>query len=1157
MAVNRIEDRENLLLLNQMLEERILVVDGATGTALERLNPTADDFGGEDFFGCNEMLNLHAPQIVHQLHRDYIEAGVDILETNSFNGSPIVLAEYGIADKARELAKLSAVHARRAIEQFAGGRKIFVMGSMGPGTRSISLTGGVTFDEVSDAYCEYAAGLLEGGSDILVLETVQDTLNLKAAFLGIKQAQQDIDREVPVLVSVTIELNGTMLGGQNIEALYHTISGFDLFSIGLNCATGPAFMTDHLRTLASISRFPVSVWPNAGMPDDKGKYSDDADMFRESVSRFAREGFINLAGGCCGTTPDHIRAVKDAVDGIKPRAFNRGRYYPALAGSEAMIVEADNRPVYVGERTNTIGSRKFKRLVGREKWNEAAEIGRSQVQKGAMVLDLCTADPDRDEVHDFLGVLKPLQRKIRVPLMIDTTDPTVVETALKTILGKPAINSVNLEDGGGRLRKIAAMAKQFGAALICGMIDDDPHQGMAITVERKLEVAHKIYSILKGEFDIPDGEIIFDPLVFPVATGDPAYLGSAKATINSTRLIKERFPGCLTILGISNVSFGLPPAGREIVNSVFLYQCTLAGLDLAIVNTQGLKRYPTISAEDRESAERLLFEGDLETITLFSNRFRDVKIKTVEDEWDGLSTEEQVSRAVVEARHEKLEANLVELLKKTQPLDIINGPLMRGMDEVGRLFSGNRLIVAEVLESAEVMKKAVDFLRPHFPPGASTNVKGKMLLATIKGDVHDIGKNLVDMIMSNNGFEVVNLGIKTAPDTIIEAARKHRPDIIGLSGLLVRSARQMIATADDLRAAGIDAPLLVGGAALTKKFTLTRICPAYSGSVFYAKDAMNGLTLGNRIVDHREFPALADSWRKMQTEAVSSPDFQCHGTAESAESRFSSEWIETDVPDPPDLDEHIIESIPIDSVLEYMNPQMLYGKHLGVRNARKRLEDAGDVKIMDLKAQVKSTIETAVEKGIIRPQAIYRWFRAEPGIEKIGILGSSGRHLVDFSFPRQKGKNRISAVDWLRPIAAGGDHVALFVVTSGEDTAQWAAELRAEGRLLDSYILQAAAIEIAEAAAEWLHKHLREQWQIADPPGLGLDDLFKTRYRGIRLSFGYAACPDIRDQKALFELLKPKRIGVTLTDGMMMHPESSVSAVVFHHPSGQYYTADK
>jgi 5-methyltetrahydrofolate--homocysteine methyltransferase len=1150
VAKNIQEDRINKIQLNKLLKKRILVIDGATGTALEDLNPTADDFGGEKYFGYNETLNEYAPQMVEAVHKKYLDAGVDFIETNSFNGTPVVMAEYDLVDRCYELVKKSAEHANSAIKKYVKDRKVYVIGSMGPGTKAISVTGGITFDEIFEAYKLYASALLDGGVDLLLLETTIDSLNLKASYQGIVAAQKELNRDVPVSISVTIEANGTMLAGQTIEALYHTLSGFDLFSIGLNCATGPEQMSDSIRTLSELSRFPVTVWPNAGLPNEHGLYEQSPDDFKRILGRYAKEGFLNIIGGCCGTTDEHIRALIEVTKGVQPRQVKEHGHYPVLTGNETTIIDNDTRPVFVGERSNCIGSRKFKRLVATEVWDEAAEIGRGQAKKGAMVIDLCTANPDRDEKDDFIGVLKPLLRRVRVPIMIDTTDTAVVEAALKTIGGKPAINSVNLEDGGERLREVALLAKQYGASLVCGLIDDDPESGMAVTVARKVEIAEKIHTILKDEFEIPDEDIIFDPLVFPCGTGDQNYLGSARETVEGVRKIKELYPNCLTVLGISNVSFGLPPVGREVINSVFMYECTVAGLDMAIVNTEKLKRYPSISEDDKKLAEAVLFESSNELITTFANRFRDAKPEKDEDSWAALTPDERVSLAVVEARKTGLIDNLNLLLKVNTPLEIINGPLMAGMSEVGIQFRDNRLIVAEVLESAEVMKAAVDYLKGFFTESSETSQKGKFLIATVKGDVHDIGKNLVDIILSNNNFEVFDLGIKVPPEIIIEAVKKHQPDMIGLSGLLVRSAQMMVHTAKDLTAAGIDIPLIVGGAALTKKFTLTQIAPAYNGPVFYAKDAMNGLELVNGLVDE-SCDELIEEWRQMQVAMIDKSAKEKASKKEKIEKR-PTQWIETDVPEPPDYEEHIINFIDPDELLELINPTMLYGKHLGLKQVGKRITDGNDEQLIKLQGQVSSVLKEAVKLGVIAPKGIYQWFKATPTEDSIKtVKGDLTENLI---FARQSKGRQTSALDWIRPEDRGGDSINLFVTTAGQGIADLSKKWKDEGRLLDSHILQALALEIAEASAEWVHVKIRKEWGFPDPDDFDTRDLFNTKYHGIRLSFGYPACPIIEEQEKLFKLLAADKIGVKLTEGFMMSPESSVSAIVFHHPEGRYYT---
>jgi 5-methyltetrahydrofolate--homocysteine methyltransferase len=1141
--------------LRDAISRRILVLDGATGTGLEALNPTAADFGGESRFGCNEALNLFAPDVVRRLHCGYLDAGADVIETNTFNGSPIVLSEYDLDKQTVEINRRAAELAREMADKFARARRVFVAGSMGPTNKAISVTGGVTFDDIRASYRLQAEGLIIGGADYLLLETQQDTINVKAALLGSEAGMQRAGRRVPLAVSVTIELNGTMLAGQNIEALYYTLASRDLLYLGINCATGPAQMTDHLRTLATLSHFPTACVPNAGLPNSEGKYEEGPEVFRDQFERFCAEGFVNVIGGCCGTTAEHVRVLRSVADHHRPRTPQIKPVRRALAGSEPLKLDEFVRPVFIGERTNVIGSRKFKTLIAEEKYELAAEIGREQVIKGAHIVDVCTANPDRNELRDFLGVLKPLLRKVRVPVMIDTTDAAVVETALRNIGGKAAINSINFEDGEKRLEIICPLAKLYGASLVFGLIDEDKEQSMAVTLERKLAIAGRAFETLTKKWQIDPGEIIFDPLTFPAGTGDPNYLGAAKATVEAIREIRRRYPESLTLLGISNVSFGLPAGGREALNSVFLYDCIQAGLDMAIVNTAGIKRYAALAPEEIRLCEAVLYKGDTASIAAFTAFYRDVKAEKRTDAGEHLPPDERLARCVVEGTREGVEKLLDILLTTLQPLEIINGPLMAGMKQVGVLFAANKLIVAEVLESAEVMKLAVDYLKRFLEPGSSIANRGKMLLATVKGDVHDIGKNLVDMILSNNGYDVVNLGIKVPPETLIEAVVVHKPDFLGLSGLLVRSAQQMVVTAQDLREAGIDLPLMVGGAALTRNFTLTKIAPAYGGPVFYANDAMQGLTLANRLMNEQERPPLESEWIKLRDEAARESREQSeHLPLAPSQSLYEA----VDIPPPPDLDLHVLRDIPVNEVFPLVSRAMLYGKHLGLRMASQRLDNPADKQAQDLKSNVERVLAMAEREGLIRPRAVWRWFPVYSENEKVTVLDPVTRKIrAEWIFPRERVAPFRCAADWIKPKSLGGeDYLCVFVVTAGESVQPKAKFLQSQGELLASHILSALAIEMAEATAEWLHRKIRADWGFADPVNFAWQDLIRTAYRGIRLSFGYPACPNLEDQIALFDLLKPhEAIGVSLTEEMMMVPESSVSALVFHHPHGEYFSA--
>src|SRR5262245_28100356 len=903
--------------LRALLADRIVVLDGATGTYLQGRELGPADFGGPQYEGCNEHLVLTRPDVVREMHEGYLAAGADIVETDTFGGTRIVLAEYGLEAKVGEINATAARIAREACARFeTADRPRFVAGSMGPGTKTISVTGGVTFAQVRAAYAEQAAGLVEGGVDVLFLETQQDTLNVKAALLGIDDGFERAGHAVPIVLSVSIETMGTMLAGQSIEALYVSIAHRDLLAVGLNCATGPDFMTDHLRTLAGISRFPVSCFPNAGLPDEEGHYNETPEALARKVERFCAEGWVNVIGGCCGTTAEHIRLLADVARHHRPRTAKPVRR-SIVSGIEFLPIDDDRRPVIVGERTNVIGSRRFKELVIAGDLDQAAEVGRRQVRGGAQILDVCLANPDRDELADMVAFLEVLTRKVKAPLMIDSTDARVLEDALERCQGKAIVNSINLEDGEERFEKVVPLLARYGAAIVVGCIDEDKAQGMAVTRARKLAVAERSHRLLTEKYGRAEEDIIFDPLVFPVGTGDQNYIGAGAETIEGVRLIKEALPRTKTSLGVSNVSFGLPAAGREILNSVFLHHCVRAGLDLAIVNSEKLERYPSIPEEERALAEDLIFWRSEDPVAAFTAHFRGRTAKPTERRTD-LPLDERLARYIVEGSKDGLIDDLDLKLKEARPLDIINGPLMAGMDEVGRLFNNNDLIVAEVLQSAEAMKAAVAHLEPHMERTESAT-KGKVILATVKGDVHDIGKNLVEINLGNNGFRVVNLGIKVPPEDLIHAWREHRPDVIGLSGLLVKSAQQMVVTAEDLRNAGVRCPVLVGGAALSAKFTAAKIAPAYDGLVCYANDAMRGLDLANKLADERTREALAATVQADQARLRAAPA-AARGAAAPTAATATLVRHDQPVPTPPDLKRHVLDRIPLEDILPYVNP---------------------------------------------------------------------------------------------------------------------------------------------------------------------------------------------------------------------------------------------
>jgi len=1175
------DPKQRLEALQDALATRILLLDGAMGTMLHRQALTAAD--GPALDGCMEYLVKSRPEAVLGVHRAYLEAGSDIIETNTFGSTGIVLSEFGLQDEVHYFNAQAARLARQAADEFSTAAKPrWVAGSMGPTTKVISVGGGVTFDQLQRAFYEQAKGLIDGGADILLLETCNDTRAVKAGLLGIEQLKKELGRRIPVMVSGTIEATGTMLAGQTADAFWTSIAHADLLSVGLNCATGPEFMTDHLRTLSELATVNVSCYPNAGLPNEQLQYDETPESLAAQLEKFVAHGWLNLVGGCCGTTDAHVRAIAQIIDGKKPRAVKPRQHRAYYSGIEPVEAEESNRPLIVGERTNVIGSRAFKKLIAEEKWEQAAEIARQQVKNGAHVIDVCLQSTDRDEIKDIAPFYERLIRLIKAPIMIDTTDARAIEAALTYCQGKSLINSINLEDGEEKFERVCPIARAYGAALIVGTIDEDKQQAQAFTRERKLAVAERSVRLLTEKYEIPAEDIIIDPLVFPCATGDANYIGGAVETVEALRLIKQKIPYVKTVLGISNISFGLPAAAREVINSVFLYYCTKAGLDLAIVNAEKLERFASIPEEERRLAENLLFNtppadsADEELrlapedwrqqtaaqkaainqfhIAAIAEFFRHA-VKKDKTKAADLPLDERLGNYIIEGTKEGLIEDLDrKLAEGTAPLDVINGPLMAGMTEVGRLFNNNELIVAEVLQSAEAMKAAVNYLEG-FMEKADTSTRGKILLATVKGDVHDIGKNLVEIILSNNGYKVINLGIKVPPEKLIEAYREHSPDAIGLSGLLVKSAQQMVVTAGDLREHEIRVPLLVGGAALSEKYTNGKIGPAYGEAVCYAKDAMTGLKLLNEIMD----PATRESVLRVHTHVV--PPMEIERPAEPVapltEIRSRKVNVEIPIPPSPYLDRKVRDVPHLAEIWSYINPHMLYGRHLGYKGHFEKHLAEHNEKALELYHKVEDLKREAAR--FMKVKAVWQFFEAERAGNTIHLFAPGGASPIHiFRFGRQRRDEGLCLSDYILDATDGArDHLAIFVVTAGAGIREHSEKLKEAGEYFKAHALQALAIETAEGCAEWLHRRIREDWGFPDPPTMTMQERFTSRYRGKRYSFGYPACPNLDDQQGIWKLLSPDEIGVRLTEGMMMEPEASVSALVFHHPDCAYFTASE
>jgi 5-methyltetrahydrofolate--homocysteine methyltransferase len=1164
--------------LIEALDSRILIIDGSMGQMLQSQMTTAD-YGGAHLENLTDYIVKTRPDVVLGIHRAYLEAGADIVETNSFNGTEIVLADFHVENEAHALNVKAAQLARQAADEFSTtGKPRFVAGSMGPTTRAISVTGGVTFEELRHNYYNQAKALIDGGVDILLLETCNDTRSVKAGILAIEDLMRELGRRIPVMLSGTIEPMGTMLAGQAADAFWASVSHANLLSVGLNCGTGPEFMTDHIRTLHELSTTRLSCYPNAGLPNEELKYNETPESFAAQIERFLDHGWLNMVGGCCGTTPAHIKAVAEMAAGRQPRRLQPSTHRAFFSGIEMVEAEDSNRPLIVGERTNVIGSRLFKNMIAQEKWEEATDIARWQVKKGAHIVDVCLQSTDREEIKDIPPFYEMLIRKVQAPIMIDTTDPKAIELALTYCQGKSIINSINLEDGEEKFERTCPIARRYGAALVVGCIDEDKLQAQAFTRERKLAIAERSHQLLTEKYGIPPEDIVFDPLVFPCATGDENYIGGAVETIEGIRLIKEKIPYSKTVLGISNVSFGLPASAREVVNSVFLYYCTKAGLDLAIVNAEKLERFASIPEHERRLAEHLLFntppsEGaealrtapqdwrqqtheqkaaiNQHHIAAITEHFRGATARVKQVAAD-LPLDQRLANYIIEGRKDGLIEDLDrKLAEGMAPLDVVNGPLMTGMAEVGRLFNNNELIVAEVLQSAEAMKAGVNHLEK-FMEKADTAARGKIILATVKGDVHDIGKNLVEIILSNNGYHVINLGIKVLSETLIEEYRKHKPDAIGLSGLLVKSAQQMVVTAEDLRNAGIEVPVLVGGAALSDRFTRNKIAPSYGKAVCYAKDAMTGLRLMNELMDPESRDGIIAG--HTHTEVVEAPAVEAAPAEPVSETRSTKVRLDIPIPQAPYLDRKVRDVPNLADIWSYINPFMLYGRHLGYKGNFENDLTAHNEKAIELLHKVDELKREVAP--LMKAKAVWQFFEAKRDGNAIHLFAPDGdRPVHTFQFGRQRLPNGLCLSDYVLDSENGTrDQIAMFVVTAGTGVREKSEEWKQAGEYFKSHALQALAIETAEGCAEWLHRRIREDWGFPDPPSTTMHDRFTSKYRGKRYSFGYPACPNLDDQQGIWKLLRPEEIGVELTEGMMMEPEASVSALIFHHPDCAYFT---
>ncbi|MAE77600.1 MAG: methionine synthase [Planctomycetes bacterium] len=1155
----RPKDRAPRFPILTAMTERVLVWDGAMGTMIHDSDATDEDYAGCE--GCPEIINDTRPDVIADIHRRYYEAGADVVETNTFGATALVLAEYDLQDRALELNRKAA--------EIAGGvrdeittvkRPRFVAGSLGPTTRLVTL-GHVDFDDLHAFYQEQARGLLQGSVDLLQIETCQDLLQVKCAISACREAMEIEGREVPILVTFTIETTGTMLVGSDVAAALSTIENLQVDVVGLNCATGPDLMREHVKVLGENSTRFVAVLPNAGLPrnvDGKTVYDLAPAELASFHRRFVEEYGVTAVGGCCGTTPAHITATAEAVAGLVPRS-RPGHFEAHLASLYGAVpLDQDPGPLIIGERTNANGSKKFREMLLEEDWNGLVEIGKDEAKEGAHAIDVCTAYVGRDEVHDMGEVLSRVVTQVPVPVVIDSTQLDVLEASLKLIGGRPIINSINLEDGEGKADELCRLARRFGCALVALTIDEE---GMAKTAEHKLEVAKRIHDIVTGRHGLPSECLLFDALTFTIASGDEDSRDAAIQTLKGLKAIKEGLPGVRTVLGLSNVSFGLKPYARRVLNSVFLDEARQHGLDAAIMNGAKIIPVHTLNEDELKVTRDLIWDRRSEgydPLFAFIDRFAGRKASDVvgEDEMT-LSIEERLKRRIVDGNRANLEVHLDEAMQTHKPLDIINKILLDGMKVVGELFGSGQMQLPFVLQSAETMKAAVRHLEPHMDKVKGSE-KGTMVIATVRGDVHDIGKNLVDIILSNNGYKVVNIGIKQALESILEASVKHHADVIGMSGLLVKSTIVMKENLEIMAEKGLATPVICGGAALNRGYVEKDLRQAYpTGTVYYGRDAFTGLHLMDELCGVTMTKTLTASTPHKVVR---------HETRAEREARMEPALLEyaeptvapaPTVPEPPFWGARAVgpDEIDLATVLRYVNKTALFKGQWQYKRGKKSEEDYAAQLQDEVEPKLRSWIERAVNDRLLAPHVVYGYWPCNADKNDLVIFAPDGdAELCRFTFPRQPKRGRLCVADYFLPFDAGRrDMVAFTCVTMGEIASQTTQKLFEADRYDDYLHFYGLGVEGAEALAEYWHKRIRQQIGIADQDAHDIDKLFKQNYRGSRFSFGYPACPNLQDQVKLSELLDFAAIDVTLTEDWQLVPEQSTSALICHHPEARYF----
>lgn len=1151
------------------VQERVVIYDGAMGTCIQQRNLTLDDYWGKE--NCSEILCLSRPDVIKEIHASYFEAGADIVETDTFGGSRIVLSEFGLEDKVAEINKAAVKLAREVADSYSTkSRKRFVAGSVGPTTKLPSL-GHIKFDDMVAAYTEQGIALLEAGVDVLLVETCQDLLQAKCGVVGMLDAMKQVGRRVPLQVQVTVEATGTMLLGTEIGAALTALELYDIDVIGMNCATGPMEMNDAVRYLGLNSVKEISILPNAGLPQNEGGhavYKLQPQELADYHKHFITDYGVRVVGGCCGTNPSHIKAVAETCSNLVPP---KREVKPVAAASSAYTMvplDLDPKPLIVAEEMNTTTRKaEFREMVKSGNYDEILAMAKRLVNEGSHMLDVCCAIVGEDENGYMDRVMEKIATRVPAPLLVDSTEANVIETALKRIPGKAIINSINLEDGEKRTSKVLPMAKRYGAAVIALTIDEE---GMALTADKKVAVAKRIFKLATEKYGIRPVDLIFDALTLPISTGQEEYRTAGIETLNAIRRIKQELPEVKTLLGVSNISFGLATYPRRVLNSVFMHEAANYGLDMAIVNYSKIYPLYKIPEVEVELARKLIYHdtSNGDPLQAYMAHFAGQEKKSDEEETniEALSVEDKLKyliingeKAIGQGENRKpLEAVLEEALKLYTPLDLINNVLLDGMKTVGELFGSRKMQLPSVLDAAGVMKAAVAYLEPKMEKKGGAQ-KGTIVLATVKGDVHDIGKNLVDIILSNNGFNVINLGIKQPAETIIHAAKEHQADAIGLSGLLVKSTLEMKYVLQDLHLQSLKFPVICGGAALTRKYVEDDLRREYSGGVFYANDAFDGLHVmedlttsdgvrqarleeGRRVVENAKVAAAAAARAEAESMPMPTQRSKAVGPAPN-------------IPKPPFWGARVKKDFNLREVFKYINETALFKNQWQLKTASQ--EDYLRLVEEKFRTILNESQDEVIEKGWYAPQAVYGYFPAQSDANDVIVYepNESGKELLRFTFPRQREGRGLCIADFFAPKSSGEmDVLGLSLVTIGSRATEETQRMFHGGEFTRYLYHHGLSVETAEALAEFVHRLMREELGIAGDDANRINDLFHQKYRGSRYSFGYPACPNLEDQTKLFQLLQPeKNVGVHLTSGFLLEPEQSTSAIVVHHPDAKYF----